>query len=618
MRVCKSVAVAVALIVMFGAFAPAHACNNGATDRSFYLNCGRADMTGSGTSPQSPWNRLDPLNTTKFVPGDTIYIKRGTVCHGRLAPQGSGTEAAPIRMTAYGEGPRPRVIAGEADEESLRLFNQQYWDIDSLDLQGGRVYGIFISGDKGILHHIHLSNLAVHDVLGNEKMKSKDTGLVVLSSGNIHQHFDDVLVDGVNAWNTHQWMGIEVGGGNLGFPPESAWNTNVIIRNSSVHDVQGDGIVLFRVRGGRIENSVAWNTGMQITESIGTPNAIWTWMCDDCTVVDNEAYLTDSPGVDGGAFDIDYGNTKNSVIDNYGHDTQGYCVAVFGAGFVTRQSVVRGNLCIDNGRSPRMANYQGAIFLLSWNGGSIDGLTIENNVVYWNPYENAPALLNEGNIKAGTAAFRDNTINSASPWMVDSNTALSLAQNRYRYFGGGSPTWKYGDERFGSLSAMQSGPHQEIGSSLVRQPLQRWPLQTQAHPQPHSEWRLTCDLPVSLNTNGMIDDAALRQIVALKSLSLQYRARGLQVVLRMSSQDAQLFESAKFRNAITDLDLDGISATQVVGSGAERTVLRAPDGRIAGQWDGFAGPAVLGLAARRHLGAPAYSQMGMKNGSNGR
>ena len=52
----------------------------------------------------------------------------------------------------------------------------------------------------------------------------------------------------------------------------------------------------------------------------------------------NEAFLTDSPGVDGGAYDIDYGNTKNSVIDNYGHDTQGYCVAVFGAGFVTKES----------------------------------------------------------------------------------------------------------------------------------------------------------------------------------------------------------------------------------------------------------------------------------------
>ncbi len=175
---------------------------------------------------------------------------------------------------------------------------------------------------------------------------------MTISPGSVNQHFDDVLVDGVTAWNTNQWVGIVVGGGDLGYPPEEDWSTNVVIRNSAIHDVQGDGIVLFRVRNGRIDSSVAWNTGMQITQTIGTPNAIWTWMCDDCTVEGNEAYLTDSPGVDGGAYDIDYGNTKNSVIDNYGHDTQGYCVAVFGAGFVTRQSVVRGNLCINNGRSP--------------------------------------------------------------------------------------------------------------------------------------------------------------------------------------------------------------------------------------------------------------------------
>ena len=175
-------------------------------------------------------------------------------------------------------------------------------------------------------------------------MKHKESGLVAISPGNAKSHFDDVVVDGVNAWHTNQWVGILIGGAIWVSPPESDWNTNAVIRNSTVHDVEGDGIVLFRVSKGLIDSSVAWNIGMQDTQTIGTPNAIWTWMCDECIVQRSEAYLTDSPGVDGGAFDIDYGNTKNSVLDSYGHDTQGYCVAVFGAGFVTRDSVVRGIL----------------------------------------------------------------------------------------------------------------------------------------------------------------------------------------------------------------------------------------------------------------------------------
>ncbi len=606
-------------------FKQAAAQQSNSVGHEYFVDCS-SSINGTGESSASPWNSLHSLQSKVFSPGDVIKLRRGTECRGSLQPKGSGSADHPVRLTAYGEGQRPKIVAEPSAEEAFRLFDQQYWNIDSLDLSGGSTYGILISGTKGILHHIHISNLAVHDVFGGS-MKNKDNGLVVFSSGSVDQHFDDVLVDGVTAWNTNQWVGIMIGGGNLGFPPESAWNTNAVVRNSTVHDVQGDGIVLFRVHGGRIDSSVAWNTGMQITQTIGTPNAIWTWLCDDCTVEGNEAYLTDSPGVDGGAFDIDYGNIKNSVINNYGHDTQGYCVAIFGAGFVTRQSVVRGNLCINNGRSPRMANYQGAIFLLSWNDGSMDGLTIEDNTVFWNPYENAPALLNEGDIKQGTAVFRNNTIYSTAPWMVNSNRSLSLAQNHYNYFGTGTPEWRYGTQRFKSLPVMQMGSHQEAGSSFSQHALQQWPnvyehkagseqtksVGASVREKPQTQdWVLSCVLPVSLDAKGIMNDAALRQIVVLKSLGQQYRARELQVKLRMTSPDAQLFKTEVFHNAVADLDLVGITMEQGSGSGVERTKFLMPGGRIAGQWDGFVGPTTLGLAMRRWMGEPNYSQMGVE------
>jgi hypothetical protein len=619
-QLCKHFSFLAAVAIGLSSHAQTIEAHNPDAGRQFYLDCGSASSSSTGVSEQSPWNRLEQLNAFDFKPGDTVSLRRGTVCHGTIAPQGSGSEGAPIRLTAYGEGTRPKIVAESSAQESLKLFNQQYWDIDSLDLSGGKVYGVFISGDKGILRHIHLSNLAVHDVIGGE-LKHKESGLVSITPGSVNQHFDDVIVDGVTAWNTNQWVGILVGGGNLGYPPESDWNTNVEIRNSAIHDVQGDGIVLFRVIHGRIDSSVAWSTGMQVTETTGTPNAIWTWMCDDCTVEGNEAYLTDSPGVDGGAYDIDYGNTKNSVIDNYGHDTQGYCVAVFGAGFVTRQSTVRGNLCINNGRSPRMAKYQGAIFLLSWNGGSIDGLTMENNTVYWSPFENSPALVNQATIKAGTAVFRKNTIHSTAPWIVDSNTSLSLEQNHYSYYGGGNAKWRYGTTEFGTLQELQNGPKQEAGSRFVQQPLQAWSeagalpanaAQRPAQTATPEDWKLESVLPFSLDARGMISDAALQQLVTIKSLGQQYRPQGLKVTVRLTSPDAHIFQSEAFRNALTDLDLDGITVLQAAGTEQERTTLSTAAGTITGQWDGFAGPVTLGLALRRAMGEPVYAQMGVK------
>ncbi|MGC2619439.1 MAG: hypothetical protein WA414_10395 [Acidobacteriaceae bacterium] len=573
--------------------------------RQFYLDCS-APHPGDGQSPQSPWNSITALNAQPYSSGDVIAIRRGTTCHGSLAPSGSGSAAAPIRLMGYGEGPRPQIIADPNADQSLRLFNQQQWDIDSLDLSGGHTHGIFISGDNGILRHIHLANLNVHDVQGGE-MKHKESGLIAISPGSVNVRFDDVVIDNVTAENTNQWVGIMVGGGNLGFPPESAWSSSVSIRNSAIHDVQGDGIVLFRVRNGRIDSSIAWNTGMQPTESIGTPNAIWTWMCDDCVVQDNEAFLTDSPGVDGGAYDIDYGNTKNSVIDNYGHDTQGYCVAVFGAGFVTRQSLVRGNLCINNGRSPRMGKTEGAIYIYTWNNGSIDGLTIEQNSVLWFPFNNAPPTVNNAAIAPGTAVFRDNSIDSTAAWLVDSNTSLSLSQNHYRYYGSGNPEWRYGAQNFSSLSALQTATHQEQNTIYEQPPLNQWPRRPPPPGNPAPQ--LTCTLPVALNPLGLLDDDALRQIVVLRSLAAQYHSKGLRTNLQLTSPDAALFNNPAFRNAILDLNLRGINVTQSVADGPEQTDL-ATAGEVGGDhWNGFAGPAALGYALRRDLGEPIYAQM---------
>jgi len=571
-----------------------------------------------------------------FGAGDTIHVKRGTQCNGTLSPQGSGSADHPIHLTVYGEGPRPKIIAGSKPTQAFRLFNQEYWDVDSLDFSGGNTYGIFVSGDKGILHHIHLSNLLVHDVFGTE-MKHKEWGLVTVAPGAERQWFDDVLVDGVTAWNTNQWVGILVGGGNFGFPPEEVWSQHVIIRNSIVHDVQGDGIVLFRVRDGLIDSTVAWRTGMQQTQSIGTPNAIWTWMCHDCIVSNSEAFLTDSPGVDGGAFDIDYGNTNNSVLDSFGHDTLGYCIAVFGAGFVTKTSVVRGNVCIDNGRSPRLSAYQGAIFLYTWNDGSINDLVVENNTVYWNPLGADPAVLNDAVIQGGQAVFRHNAIYSMSPAMVRSNDALSLNSNQYFYYGTQPQRWHYGKLDFDSFGKYQQGTGQDAGSSFQQvstgSPDDAWLRASDSTgaviPRlPDSatdfegkavelraasgQWRVICLLPVKLTAGELLDSSAMRQLVVLKSIAFQFPIDKLKIIVMMHP-DLQTDKAyGQLRALIRDLQMNTVTfltdSQRAASTSSSQVLLVSPDGKVRAAWEHFAGPTAIGFAVRKELGMPVYPQ----------
>jgi hypothetical protein len=524
--------------------------------RTYHVDCATGDDSASGLAPDAAWRTIVKVNNHYFQPGDSIRFRRGTSCTGKLAPQGSGRRGSPITLSAYGAGPLPVIHAGTNDEAAFRLFNQEYWRVENLELIGGNPHGVFVSGDKGVLRSIHLTNLVARDVTG--RPTSKEDGIVVIAPGSKDQRFDDIIIDGVTAYRTSQWAGILVGGVRFGVLPEAARSSNVVVRNSIVYDVQGDGIILFQVNNGRIENSVAWHTGMQEAEHMGTPNAIWTWMCRGCAVQRNEAFLSDSPGVDGGAFDIDYGSDDTLVAENYGHDTQGYCVAVFAAGRATTNSVVRDNVCANNGLSPRLARRQGAIFVYTWDKGTLEGLRIERNRIYWTPPIDTPALVNRAGF-TGKGSFSDNTIVSSASAMADSNASLAIDRNIFEHAGSAKP-------------APVEGPAAPAALERFK-----------------GNWTLA----------GFGESRSLA--VLLQSAAHQFRASRLQTVLVM----AAVSENLKY-----NWNLDGIQLiSDAAGTEMVSAMLISPDGNKVWQYDGLPAPGDLGLALRYFLGEPVYGRM---------
>lgn len=563
---------------------------------SFFVDCSKTDG-GDGTSVH-PWNSLTSIEAHRFEPDDRIALARGTACPGSLSLHGSGAKDHPIRLTAYGRGPRPRIVATRGDRQVLLLFNQEYWLIDSLDLSGANTYGVFVSGDKGNLRHIYLENLLIHDVVGGAT-KNKDNGLLVVGPSSLNVFFDDILVDGVIASHTNQWAGILVGGGPFPFTPDAPLNNHVTVRNSSVQDVYGDGIVLFRDSDSVIETSTAWQTGMQPTETIGTPNAIWTWTCTDCTVRDNEAFLTDSPGVDGGAFDIDWDNTRNTVERNYAHDTQGYCVAVFAAGYTTSESVIRDNLCIDNGLSPRLAALQGAIYLHTWNDGVIRGLRMEHNNVVWNPpVSTAAALVSDAETSDAPPSFSGNRFESSASQIYHSNGELRLSENTYAYEGPGDALFTLGRRNDVTLASLQQAGL-EKGSALLKQ---------QAPIVRATSLRLDATIDFALDADDLLAPGPRAQLMVVRSLGMQYGGAALSVTVHFRTNANPAVDGIAKSNAVLDLDAGPIRF-DFDGGKTEGLRLLTSDGRLLHEWHGFQNAATLGGAVRALLGAPRFSQM---------
>jgi hypothetical protein len=472
---------------------------------SYYLDCLNGNDANDGLSPATAWKTMAKVNGTVFGPGDSILLKRGQICSGMLAPQGSGTASAPITIGSYGTGALPVISAG-TNQAAIKLFNQEYWKIENVETTGGSPYGIYIAGNNDtVLDYFRITNVVVHDVTGT--LVDKENGLIIITPESAGTTFNDVVIDGATAYNTTQWAGIMVGGDDYGRLQTSPRSTNITIRNSTVHTVNGDGIVLYQVNNGLMEHNVTYDTGNQPNTTIGTPNGLWQWMCGNCTVQYNEVYTADSAGIDGGAYDIDYGSSNNTVQYNYAHDNMGYCISVFAAESTTSNSIVRYNVCSNNARDASAAS-QGDIYVFVWSGGKIDGLQIYNNTIYWNPAANQYAIYTNGAVYIGTQPrfIRNNIIYSTVPRMAWYSKAdvLTVNNNLYWYTGAGSPEWKTFAQTYTSFSAFQSGTGHDA-NGLYANPLLNDPTY-HANGMPTSSFTLQAGSPAvnaGANVGGM-------------------------------------------------------------------------------------------------------------------
>lgn len=432
---------------------------------AYYVDCAGGDDSRQGTKPAQAWQSLEKVNSTTFKPGDGVFLKRGTRCAGTLWPKGSGSDGFPITLSAYGTGPLP-IIEGGKNEAVLKLSDQAYWHIQDLETSGGTIFGVLVTGSKmsGRLRHFRLTNLVVHDVYGGE-VESKTSGLVIFMPGGGGNAFDDVVLDGITAYNTNQWAGISIlGSNNFPFDADNpGFGTDITVRNSTVYNTYGDGITLFYTQHGLIESSVAFDTGQKPPpKTIGTPASIWTWACYNCIVQFNESYRADTPEVDGGCYDIDWGTRDNLYQYNYGHDSVGYCLSFFGAdNLTTSNAVARYNICANNGRDSGLAARQGDIFFSTWNNGHLDGVQVYNNTIYWNPARSAPVLINHASfVESRSNIFANNLIYSSVPWFIESVSALKLDHNLYWYTGD-RPVWFYDQQVYISFNDYQKGSGQD-------------------------------------------------------------------------------------------------------------------------------------------------------------
>lgn len=413
----------------------------------WYLDCGSGDDTADGRSPETALATLAALARVALSPGDAVYLRAGTTCTGTLRLEGTGTPDSPIGVGPWGDGAAPVIDAAGA-AAAAELVDQGWIDLGGLELTGSTTYGVHLVADALDVDGVTLHDLDVHDVWGGAAT-TKLSGLVVAEVTDSVATFSGLEIDGVDAHDTDQWAGIVV--------YAHAWGTDgprgqgTTVTRSTVHDVGGDGIVVFGADDAELSADLAWEVGQTPTDDVGTPNGIWTWDCVRCTVAFNEVHHVHSPAGDGGAFDVDWANRDGVVEYNYGHDNDGYCVAIFAAeGEVTSGAVVRYNVCADNGQAEDDA-YEGDLFVYTWDGGVLGAVAVYGNTVLRRSPWGWPAVVAWSAPGEGSR-IADNLFVVSGGWMATVAPGVLLDHNlwyapdapEHAWFDDGADAWADG------------------------------------------------------------------------------------------------------------------------------------------------------------------------------
>ena len=328
---------------------------------NYYLDRSAGSDKNKGTSPKKPWLTLLKVNATLLKPGDTVFVKSGTVYEGQLAMKGSGSASAPIVVTSYGGSVKPRIDAGGAFQAALVLKNQEYIQVSGLELTNTattripKQTGLLVQAlDTGVLRQIKVSNLYIHDVNGSlVKKQGGGMGIEIRNGGKMKpSRFDGLLVENCHIVRTAR-NGIIF---NSDFWSRDKWfpSTGVIIRGCLLEEVPGDGIVPLGCEGALVEYNVMRNCPRLLPDGEAAAG-IWPWSSDHTLIQYNEVSDHKAPW-DAQGFDCDYNCVGTVIQYNYSHDNEGGFLLVCSPSdqrmpwsIGNDSSVVRHNLSVNDG-----------------------------------------------------------------------------------------------------------------------------------------------------------------------------------------------------------------------------------------------------------------------------
>jgi len=377
---------------------------------NYYIDATAGNDSNQGTSAADAWQTLDKANSTTFLPGDQLLLKRGESFIGKIYFDGdSGTAASPIIIADYGSGVNPVIDAG-GYIAGIHLENSNHIEVNNLEITangGTTVDGSDATARSGVYirvlwnqtaDDITLNNLYIHDVYPELDVASegcnpttyKGYGVQIAGNGNTTANFpaSNITIEGCT---------IE----RVGYTAIYANRVETLdILNNQLTDIGGPGILPTRSNDVVVRGNNSDGTGSYIDSRMhGRGSGIWPWTCERVLIEKNT--FTNAMGrEDSCGIHIDFGNKDVVVQYNLSVNNAGGFIEVLGNNY---NCSYRYNVSINDGWRVAGVTDQGSIanntngrtLFISGFVGANDGVPndyvgpydtyIYNNTIYTSP-----------------------------------------------------------------------------------------------------------------------------------------------------------------------------------------------------------------------------------------
>ena len=371
--------------------------NSRMSPKTVYIDSANGNDKNDGLTEKTALKSLYAASKKLYAPGSKILLKSGCEFAGSLKVIGTGTKGNTLTISSYGKGAKPVINARGGS--AVEVYGE-YITITGIKITNKNgEKGIEISSNKnGATRNINITKCDFEDINVNFTNVAHSSAAIHLSNlSRLPSWYDGINIS-ENTFKRVARCGITISNnwgskdttqefGNLNDAKSGEWygHKNVVIRNNTLEQTGGDGILIFGCKAALVEGNVVGNSALLKNRGEQHFVPIWCHSSENCLFQYNEVFGTRSTNnaQDLQAFDCDIGNKDCIFQYNYSHDNEGGFMLICSRdealhpGSKTTGTIVRYNLSVNDGKE------EGGIFVID---NSVYDSHIYNNTVYAGKY----------------------------------------------------------------------------------------------------------------------------------------------------------------------------------------------------------------------------------------